>query len=337
MSSVQFIAIKVEAGEPLGIRLETHKISYTIGRRIVTTPCCIVTEITSSLAEIHIGDIIISSNNRPLINNKINKTQLEDVLQSLSGQLFVARSVIFLRSLSTSNNSSSQITHVTLSAEDCEMIYDRSPTKLIPSTTSTSSGVVESPSPQHHDDEESEISRRVEMQVSRLQKDKENRKRNNVEQERIRMLEAEKARTIEMEVTKRMEEERRKIAMEVQQAKAEAQMLEAEWKRTTHELLRQQQEEQERQTQRAVTEEIKKRVAEQAELEMKAIERQKQMAASDRKAEEDAARILQMETGMKCMLYHTTLLRFFPPSFFIPYRSFTYILVSNRSSTACIC
>jgi len=290
MSSVQFIAIKVEAGEPLGIRLETHKISYAIGRRIVTTPCCIVTEITSSLAEIQMGDIIISSNNRPLINNKINKTQIEDVLQILSGQLFVARSVIFLRSLSTLNNSSSsQITHVTLTNEDCEMIYDRSPTQLTPSTM-----VVESPYPQH-DDEESEISRRVEMQVSRLQKDKENRKR-SAEQERIRILEAEKARTIEMEVTKRMEEERRKIAIEVQQAKAEAQMLEAEWKRTTHDILRQQQEEQERQTQRAVTEEIKKRVAEQAELEMKAIERQKQMAASDRKAEEDA-RTLQMETG----------------------------------------
>lgn len=291
MSSVQFISIKVEAGEPLGIRLETHKISYAIGRRIVTTPCCIVTEITSaSLAEIHMGDIIISSNNRPLINNKINKTQIEDVLQILSGQLFVARSVIFLRSLSTLNNSSSQITHVTLTNEDCEMIYDRSPTKLTPSTM-----VEESPYPQH-DDEESEISRRVEMQVSRLQKDKENRKR-STDQERIRILEAEKARTIEMEVTKRMEEERRKITIEVQQAKAEAQMLEAEWKRTTHDILRQQQEEQERQTQRAVTEEIKKRVAEQTELEMKAIERQKQMAASDRKAEEDA-RTLQMETGI---------------------------------------
>ena len=139
------------------------------------------------------------------------------------------------------------------------------------------------------------MSRRVEMQVSRLQKDKENRKRI--------ALEEEKARAIEIEVSKRIDEERRKMAAEVHQAKVEAQNLEAELKRTTNEILRQQQEEQERKTQRAVTEEIKKRVAEQTEFEMKAaVEREKQIAARelglvDKRAEQDA-RALLMETGI---------------------------------------
>ena len=261
-------------------------------------------------SEIQKGDIIISSNNRPLLNRPIIKTQIQDVLETLSGQLFVSRSVIFLRSLTTNNpsSSSSQITHVMLSTEDCEMIFDRSPSKLLSTTTT----VEPSPPPQQQypqqDDEELEIAHRVEMQVSLLQKDKENRKR-IAEQDRQRILaaerirfEEEKARTIEIEVSKRMDEERRKTAVEVQQAKTEAQHLEAELKRTTNNILRQQQEEQERQTQRAVTEEIKKRVAEQTELEMKSLERQKQIAARelvlvDKRAEQNA-RTLQMETGI---------------------------------------
>ena len=121
-----FPRIDVPANGPLGIRVDAHVLAYTVAGGITRQVECAVVKAVEDAA-FQPGDILVSCNDRPLINCALQSgtSHLATVTAALTEAAHEDRTLLLLRSAAAGGyNPAYNTTIVTMSADEAAMIFD---------------------------------------------------------------------------------------------------------------------------------------------------------------------------------------------------------------------
>ena len=130
MGSTTFFDVLFPDGEPLGLIIERHRLTYTVHGRTQTIDCCaVVSSFTSP--EVAEGDILININEFPLLNNPALLNAGRDHFQIISKMINEARPprrIRFLRREALDGDGEAAVlsdtTVATLRPDEAPLIYD---------------------------------------------------------------------------------------------------------------------------------------------------------------------------------------------------------------------
>ena len=153
-----FFDLKFPSNQNLGLRLEPHILIYSLGRSQHQTECVVVTE-SSLISDIWAGDIVVSVNGLPTINNIVpaGMSHLSASVEILGSQQNMPRVLRFLRN-SSRFDPSYKTTVIVLSNDDGELIFHNF---ISPAATSNNGG--------DRVHEHNNIARRVDEHLYRMQ------------------------------------------------------------------------------------------------------------------------------------------------------------------------
>ena len=111
-------------GKITDLAFGAHKLVYTADGKSRTTDCCIVT-VASPTCDVKVGDILISINGVPLLNNGQQDKDcfFQEYLDSTINSNSNPKTIRFLRTTKRNRKNTAGITYMTLDHEEATMIY----------------------------------------------------------------------------------------------------------------------------------------------------------------------------------------------------------------------
>lgn len=101
-----------------------HQLIYSVSERLLTTDCYVV-KASAIACDVHIGDILISINGVPLINNEQQKDEgfYEKYLGSMVNSKSQVKTIRFLRSSTKNAKNTGSVSYVDLTSKEAALIY----------------------------------------------------------------------------------------------------------------------------------------------------------------------------------------------------------------------